>query len=96
LTWVSPFSTNSATNQGRIDLYPSNKANKVPIAGAFDLTKYLRVMASIVPGWMKQNDAFLPYTVNSGTTGCPGGPCNSTAVLPAQSYNGSKTTLAMN
>jgi MtrB/PioB family decaheme-associated outer membrane protein len=96
LAWVSPFSTNAATNHGRIDLYPSNTANKVPIAAAFDLTKYLRVMASIVPGWMKQNDAFLPYTVNSGTTGCPGGPCNSTAVLPAQSYNGSKTTLAMN
>ncbi len=97
LTFVSPFSTNATLNQGRTDLYPSNTAINVPIAGAFDLTKYVRVMGSIVPGWMKQNDAFLPYTVNSGTTGCPGGqPCNSVAALPASSLNGSKTTLAMN
>ncbi len=97
LTWVSPFSTAATTNQGRIDLYPSNTAGNVPIAGAFDLTKYVRVMGSIVTGWMKQNDAFLPYTVNSGATGCPGGqPCNAVAALPAASLNGSKTTLAMN
>lgn len=77
----------SNTAQGRIDLYPDNTAHNLSFAGALDLTKSTRVMASIVPGWMRQNDAFLPFTIN---------PAIPPPELPAQSLNGSKQTLAMN
>ncbi len=77
----------SNTGRGRIDLYPDNTAQNLNFAGALDLTKSTRVMASIVPGWMRQNDAFLPFTINPAIAPPP---------LPAQSLNGSKQTLAMN
>jgi hypothetical protein len=57
-------------------------------AGAFDASKHVRVMGSGTNGWLRQNDAFLPYTVNTAITGL--------TPLPASSLNGEKQTLAMN
>jgi len=102
LVFDNPF---RATNEdasdpltGRMDLYPNNHANYLNFAGAADVTKYLRLMTSISPGWLSQNDRFLPYTTNSAINTCGDGtqPCSSLAVLPAPSLNGSKQTLAMN
>lgn len=84
LVWDNAFST---TAQGRIDLYPDNRAHNLNFAGAFDVNKSTRVMSSVVLGWMYQNDAFLPFTINPAITA---------PALPAQSLNGSKQTLAMN
>lgn len=86
---------------GRMDLYPDNQAKYAYLAGAFDVTRWVRVMASITPGWLTQNDAFLPYTTNTAITPCgagpnPSGPCTSLSVLPAPSLQASKKTLAMN
>ena len=83
---------------GRMDLYPNNHAHYFNVAGAADLTKYLRLMASINPGWLGQDDQFLPYTTNSAINTCGDGSqaCSSLGVLPEQSLNGSKQTLAMN
>ena len=91
LVWQNPFNTVdalSASSQGRMALYPDNSAQAVDFAGAFNLTKNTRVMASITPEWMRQNDAFIPFTINSAVTGVP--------TLPATSLNGKKQTLAMN
>jgi MtrB/PioB family decaheme-associated outer membrane protein len=103
LTWDNPFRLTTETSTtpltGRMDLYPDNQAHYLNFAAAADITKYLRFMASISPGWLRQNDAFLPYTTNSAdTTGCGDGTqnCTSTASLPAPSLSGSKHTLAMN
>ena len=103
LTWDNPFRLNTETATtpltGRMDLYPDNQAHYLNLAGAADMTKYLRLMASITPGWLRQNDAFLPYTTNSAdTTGCGDGTqnCTSTTSLPAASLAGNKHTLAMN
>ena len=103
LTWDNPFRLNTETSTtpltGRMDLYPNNQAHYLNFAGAADITKYLRFMASISPGWLRQNDAFIPYTTNSAdTTGCGNGTqdCTSVASLPAPSLSGSKHTLAMN
>jgi MtrB/PioB family decaheme-associated outer membrane protein len=103
LTWDNPFRLNTETNKdpltGRMDLYPDNQAHYLNFAGAADVTRYLRFMASITPGWLRQNDRFLPYTSNStDTTGCGNGTqdCTSTASLPAPSLSGNKHTLAMN
>jgi MtrB/PioB family decaheme-associated outer membrane protein len=103
LTWDNLFRLNTETSTnpltGRMDLYPDNQAHYLNFAGASDLTKYLRLMASISPGWLRQSDSFLPYTTNSAdTTGCGDGTqnCTSVASLPASNLSGSKHTLAMN
>src|SRR5262249_23065512 len=49
----------------------------------------LRLLASINVGWLRQNDAFLPYTTNT-IQGALAGP------LPATSLHAEKQTLAMN
>jgi len=89
---VAPVGCTAATQgpaTGRLDLYPDNSANYINFAGAVDLTKKLRLMASITPGWLRQNDRFLPYTSNSLLlpTASP---------LPSASLDGRKNTLAMN
>jgi len=74
---------------GVMDLYPSNSADYLTFAGATDLGKYFRLQASVTPGWLRQDDAFLPYTSNSIRLAATG-------PLPAASLDGQKQTLAMN
>lgn len=75
--------------QGRVDLYPDNHANYLNFAGSFRLAKGLTLLASINAGWLRQDDAFVPYTSNTLLEAL-------TAALPAASLNGQKHTLAMN
>ena len=103
LIWDNPFRLDTPTSTtpltGRMDLYPDNQAHYLNFAGAADVGKFLRFMASITPGWLHQNDRFLPYTTNTAdTTGCGNGTqdCTSPASLPAPNLSGSKHTLAMN
>lgn len=89
---VAPVGCTNATQgpaTGLMDLYPGNTADYLTFAGAVDLGKYFRLMASISPGWLRQNDAFLPYTSNSIRLAATG-------PLPAASLDGQKQTLAMN
>ena len=88
LVWDVPFATTGTQgNKGRLDLYPSNNAQNLSFAGTVRMPHSTRVVASIVPGWMRQNDDFLPFTIN---------PLLTVPALPAASLNGSKQTLAMN
>ncbi|MGB4783953.1 MAG: MtrB/PioB family outer membrane beta-barrel protein [Candidatus Acidiferrum sp.] len=102
LIWDNPFRlTNETVGNpltGRVDTYPNNHANYLSFAGATDITKYLRFMGSITPGWLRQNDPFLPYTTNTANVTCGDGTqdCTSISSLPASSLHGSKQTLAMN
>jgi hypothetical protein len=75
-------------SRGQMSTYPDNHANYLNFAGAFDATKYVHIMGSASNGWLRQNEAFLPYTANTAITGL--GP------LPAGSLHGDKQTLAMN
>ncbi len=70
-----------------------------------DLPWRSRYMATVAYTNMRQNDAFLPFTITPFTTtggvppgwaGTPGIPTNSTAALPAQSLNGNINTLLSN
>ena len=104
LVWDVPFLTADAqggSSRGRLDLYPNNTAHSLSFAGAINLPHSTRFMASISPGWMQQNDAFLPFTINSAiNTGppfvnpCPGTAITDVGCLPAQSLHGKKGTLA--
>src|SRR5262249_17541530 len=74
LTWDNPFrlTNEQITNplSGRMALYPDNHANYLNFAAGTDLTKYLHVTASISPGWLRQDQAFLPYTTNTAINTC--------------------------
>ncbi|MGC2322721.1 MAG: MtrB/PioB family outer membrane beta-barrel protein, partial [Terriglobales bacterium] len=109
MVWDNPFRLNqtgltpaqavSNPTSGRMTLYPNNHADYLNVAGAADLGKWVRVMASISPGWLRQDEAFFPYTTNDAITGCggvAGASCTTTASLPAASLGGNKQTLAMN
>jgi opacity protein-like surface antigen len=87
--------------RGQVDLYPSNHAHYLNFAGAIDLGKYVRVMGTVNPGWLRQNDPFLPYSANSqiffpDSGGALTIPATTLSLLPATSLNGQKQTLAMN
>lgn len=103
LTWDNPFMFTGETTKtpltGRMALYPDNQANYANFAGATDVGKYLRLTASITPGWLRQNEPFLPYSTNTAINTCgPGGnvACTSLSALPEGSLHGSTQTLAMN
>jgi len=102
MVWDNPFRLSnedvSDPVSGRASLYPDNKAQYLSFAGATDVTKYMRLTASVSPGWLRQNQPFLPYTINTAIVSCGDGTqaCNSLAVLPALSLAGAKQTLAMN
>jgi len=75
LVWDNPF---RLTNEmianplsGRMDLYPSNHANYLSFAGATDVSKYLRFIASITPdGCDRTIHSFLiPSTPQSPPAG---------------------------
>jgi hypothetical protein len=89
---VAPAGCTNATQgpaTGRVDLYPDNHAHYINFAGSFLLMKHLRLLASINAGWLRQNDAFIPYTSNALLEALTG-------PLPAASLDGQKRTLAMN
>ena len=88
-----------------MSLWPSNQANGVSATMGADLPWRSRYMATVAYTNMRQNDAFLPFTITPfsttggvppGWAGTPGIPVNSTAALPAQSLNGNINTLLMN
>jgi MtrB/PioB family decaheme-associated outer membrane protein len=91
LVWDNPFRETDAVSgasRGRLDLYPDNAAHNLNFAGAVNIPYSTRFMASVVPGWVRQNDSFLPFTINTAIPGVP--------ALPAASLGGSRQTLAMN
>src|SRR5882757_6638271 len=98
LTWDNPFRLTNETITtpltGAMALYPDNHANYFNFAAGTDLGKYLHVTASITPGWLKQSQAFLPYTTNTAINTCGDGTqaCNSLAVLPAPNLGGDAQT----
>ena len=89
---VSPDGCTAATQGpaiGRVDLYPDNRAQYLNFAGSFELPKKIRLLASVSAGWLRQDDAFVPYTTNSLLLAL-------TSDLPATNLHGQKQTLAMN
>jgi MtrB/PioB family decaheme-associated outer membrane protein len=93
ITVDNPFvvdDASNATRTARFDLYPNNRADNLLFAGALDITKKVHVTASVVPGWMSQDDELLPYTTNTFRARPAWG------VLPEASANARKQTLAMN
>ena len=102
MSWDNPFQLTGETTTtpltGRMALYPDNSANYVSFAGATDLTRLFRLTASVTPGWLRQDAAFLPYSTNTAINTCGDGTqaCTSLAALPESNLHGDVQTLAMN
>lgn len=91
MTWQNPFNSTDALGNpahGRNDLFPENEAYNLAIAGNYNFSRSTRVIFSVAPGWMRQNDRFIPFTVNTAVRGVP--------ALPGSDLNGKKQTLAIN
>jgi MtrB/PioB family decaheme-associated outer membrane protein len=73
---------------GQVDLYPDNSAHYLNFAGMVGLGKYFTVLGTVNPGWLRQNDPFLPPTANTAITGI--------APFSVSSLDAKKQTLAMN
>jgi MtrB/PioB family decaheme-associated outer membrane protein len=81
---------------GQLDLYPDNSANSLHIAGAVDLPFRTRLAGAVDRAYWRQNDAFLPFTLNSAVVAgnLPAGTSvSSLEALPARSLNGRVDTL---
>lgn len=93
LEWTGPFQQNDPAipSSGRKALAPNNEAQNFTFAGALDLARAARLVATVSPGWMRQNAAFVPFTSNTFLQAQPNYPA-----LPAASLNGDRQTLMMN
>jgi MtrB/PioB family decaheme-associated outer membrane protein len=89
-TWDNPFrTTDSATlgaARGRHSLPPDNMAHNVSLSGAVNLPFASRFMGTISYGLMRQDESFLPHTINS---------LLAPSALPAGSLDGKIDTLLM-
>ncbi len=97
MTVDNPFSNNAnsetVTGIGQMGLYPSNDAQNLQFAGAINRGA-LHLMTSISPGWMSQNDPFVPYTTNTFLLNRTG--AAAPIPLPVNSLDGERKTLMMN
>ncbi len=94
LVWDNPFREIDAVgsgSRGRLDLYPNNTANNVSFAGAANLPLDTRLMTTISYGWRRQNDNFIPYSINATLDTVP-----NRLKLPATSLNGKVGTTLLN
>jgi len=79
LTWQNPFSSLPIHSTFRAALEPANKFHQFNLSGAFAVTPDIRLSGQAAIGSMKQNDPFLPYTINPEYSDLP---------LPRSSLNG--------
>ncbi|MEK6571566.1 MAG: MtrB/PioB family outer membrane beta-barrel protein, partial [Bacteroidota bacterium] len=94
LIWDNPFREIDAvgtSSRGRLDLYPDNTAQSVSFSGAANLPYSTRVATSLSYGWRRQDDKFIPYTINTALLSDPTFP-----TLPASSLNGKVGTTLVN
>src|SRR5574338_291466 len=75
---------------------PDNEASRGAFGTQLKFKRQTRVTADVAFGRWTQNDAFLPFTLNSAIFTTSGVPANSTAALPQQSLNGKSNTTSVN
>lgn len=88
---LQPGERAGGAGSGRRALAPDNTAQNFALSGALELARSARIVATVSPGWMRQNEAFVPFTIDPAIQARPNFPS-----LPASSLNGSKQTLMMN
>lgn len=79
LTWQNPFSSSSNNQFLRAALEPGNEYHQFNLSGAFAITPRVRLSGRAALGKLRQNDSFIPYSIN---------PIYSDLPLPRSSLNG--------
>ncbi|MDX2418782.1 MAG: MtrB/PioB family decaheme-associated outer membrane protein [Xanthomonadales bacterium] len=87
LSWQNPFSSSLENSAFRAALEPGNKFHQFNLSGAFAITPRIRLSGQAAMGRMKQNDPFLPYTINPKYSDLP---------LPRESLDGKVDTNTYN
>jgi MtrB/PioB family decaheme-associated outer membrane protein len=87
ITWQNPFSTQDSTQTLRSSLEPDNNFYQINLTGAFLISPKLRASGQVAIGRIKQDDAFLPYSIN---------PDFSDVLLPRLSLDGQLDTSTFN
>jgi MtrB/PioB family decaheme-associated outer membrane protein len=88
LTWANPYAPLvPGATVGERALAPSNEFHQLVVSAGFELNKKIHATADVAFGRMTQDEAFLPYTVNSSLTTQP---------LPRGSLDGRVNTLTGN
>jgi MtrB/PioB family decaheme-associated outer membrane protein len=84
-------------NFARMSLPPSNQANAFTATLGADLPSKSRYMGTLSYTMMRQNQNFLPFTINPNlAAGFPGGDPSLASTLPYSSLNGAINTLLSN
>ncbi|HEY4644540.1 MAG TPA: MtrB/PioB family outer membrane beta-barrel protein, partial [Bacteroidota bacterium] len=94
LVWDNPFREIDAIggpSRGRIDLYPSNTAHNVNVSGGANLPLSTRLAITASYGWRRQDDQFIPFTINTALDTLSTFPS-----LPGSSLNGKVNTSLVN
>lgn len=87
----------STPARGRTALAPDNLAHTVSLAGAAaDFPWRTRLTGTFSYGWWRQNQAMLPYTINSATTTYTVNSVVTPIPAPPAGLNGDKRTLNLN
>lgn len=66
--WENAFSAPAATVDGQAALEPDNSMHKISLTGSYRINASTSTNGLIAFGQMKQNDSYLPYTVNASLT----------------------------
>jgi MtrB/PioB family decaheme-associated outer membrane protein len=86
LIWDNPFRESdvlAGTSRARMDLAPDNWTHRLSFSGAANLPLSTRLVTSASYSVRRQNDGFIPYTINRAVDTLPNLPA-----LPAQSLDG--------
>ena len=80
---------------GQITLTPDSKSHDINLSGSVELPMHSRLTANVGYGWVTQNDAFSPYTLNTAiiANNVAGTPSAAGLALPQNSLNGEVATL---
>lgn len=87
LTWDNPVPVGFGDDLSRTALEPSNEYQQFSLVGAVRITDWLRFSGKVSSGEAKQNDPFLPYSVNPDYEDRP---------LPRESLDGKLETSVYN
>lgn len=96
LVWQNPFGQQAQWaagvawpgGRGQLAADPDNRFAQLRAFGSHVISSKARLNASVSRGWMRQDETFLPYTINQSLA--------APEPLPANDANGRLDTLAMN
>jgi len=71
LTWDNPFTSTEQTSAFQAALEPDNEYQQLNLTGAWSITPNIHLSGFAASGRSKQDEAFLPYTINPDLSDLP-------------------------